>query len=158
MFAKQVERGKKMAESYIFFKQSLEKTMKTYKDIYDKLLENECVIEPMDDDSFMCNNMNFYEISDTWCVGDNIEGNTYAIERLLELAGNEEIIYLYFDEDTLEGELVVIKERKIVRKLYDYYFTPELNENVGKLEYEETRELNNWINIASYSEYLFEYL
>ncbi|MBQ6696465.1 MAG: hypothetical protein IJN16_07155 [Lachnospiraceae bacterium] len=147
-----------MAESYIFFKQSLEKTMKTYKDIYDKLLENECVIEPMDDDSFMCNNMNFYEISDTWCVGDNIEGNTYAIERLLELAGNEEIIYLYFDEDTLEGELVVIKERKIVRKLYDYYFTPELNENVGKLEYEETRELNNWINIASYSEYLFEYL
>ena len=145
-----------MAESYIFFKQNLVKTLEKYKSVYDKLLNTECIIEPMEDDVFRCNNMLFYEISTNWCVGENIEGNTYSIERLFDLAGNDEIIYTYFDEDLLDGELVVIREGKLVRKLFDYYSTPELNENIGTLEYEATNKLINWVDIASYSEYLFE--
>ena len=147
-----------MAESYIFFNQNLVKALEKYKSIYNKLLNTDCIIEPLEDGVFRCNNMHFYELNTKWCVGENIEGNTYSIERLFELAGNGEIIYLYFDEDLLDGELVVIREGKLVRKLFDYYSTPELNENIGKIEYEETNKLISWIDIASYSEYLFEYI
>lgn len=147
-----------MAESYIFFNQDIGKTLEKYKNVYDKLLNTDCIIESMEEDVFKCNNMNFYELNDNWCVGENIEGNTYSIERLFDLAGKDEIIYIYFDEDLLNGELVVIRAGKLVRKLFDYYSTPELNENIGKLEYEETNKLICWIDIASYSEYLFEHL
>ena len=145
-----------MAESYIFFHQNLVVALDRYKSVYDKLLNTDCIIEPLDDDVFKCNNMHFYELNTNWCVGENIEGNTYSIERLYDLAGDAEIIYLYFDEDLLDGELVVIREGKIVRKLFDYYSTPELNENIGQLEYEKTKKLISWVDIASYSEYLFE--
>lgn len=151
-------KAEKLAESYIFFKQGLEETIEQYKAIYEKLLEEECPIEELDDDSFMCNNMNFYEISDLWCVGDNIEGNDYCMEHLLELAGDGEIIYLYFDEDMLAGELVVIRQGQVVRKLYDYYDVPELNVNEGRLEDEDVFKLDGWVSIASYSDYLFENL
>ena len=147
-----------MAESYIFFNQNLVKALEKYKSVYDKLLNKDCLIESLEDGVIQCNNMHFYELNTKWCVGENIEGNTYAMERLFDLAGNSEIIYLYFDEDLLDGELVVIREGKLVRKLFDYYSTPELNENIGKIEYEETNKLINWIDIASYSEYLFEYI
>ena len=147
-----------MAESYIFFNQKLVITLERYKSVYDKLLNTDCIIEPLEDDVFRCNNMHFYELNTNWCVGENIEGNTYSIERLFDLAKDGEIIYLYFDEDLLDGELVVIREGKSVRKLFDYYSTPELNENIGRLEYEETNKLISWVDIASYSEYLFEHI
>lgn len=147
-----------MAESYIFFKQDIKRVLEIYKKIYDKLLNKNCIIEQEGEEIFKCNNMKFYKISDKWCVGNNMEGNTYAIERLFDLSGNEEIIYIYFDEDDLEGELVIIQNGKIVRKLYDYFSTPELNENIGKIEYENDKKLANWVDIASYSEYLFENL
>lgn len=147
-----------MAESYIFFEESIEKVLEKYKSVYDQVLNTACIVEPMEDDGFRCNNMYFYELSTNWCVGENMEGNSYSIDRLFDLAQHNEMIYLYFDEDNLEGELVVIKEGKLVRKLFDYYSTPELNENIGKLEYEETNELINWVDIASFSVYLFKYL
>ncbi len=58
----------------------------------------------------------------------------------------------------LAGELVVIRQGQVVRKLYDYYDVPELNVNEGRLEDEDVFKLDGWVSIASYSDYLFENL
>lgn len=65
-------------------------------------------------------------------------------------------IYIYINEDLLEGELVVIESGKIVRKLLDYYSTPELNKNIGRIDYEKQKEINNWVDIGEYMDYLFD--
>lgn len=108
-----------------FFPAKSRKTLEQYKRIYARILNCDSKIVPLEDDVFRCNNMHFYELSSEWCVGDNMEGNTYSEEHLSELAGKNEIIYIYFDEALLEGELIVIREGKTVRKLYDYYSVPE---------------------------------
>ena len=44
------------------------------------------------------------------------------------------------------------------RKLFDYYTTPELNENFGKIEYEDEQEISDWIDIGQYMDYLLSSL
>lgn len=44
------------------------------------------------------------------------------------------------------------------RKLFDYYTTPELNENFGKIEYEDEHEISDWIDIGQYMDYLLSSL
>lgn len=69
--------------------------------------------------------------------------------------------YIFFRqslEKLLNGELIVIREGKVVRKLCDYYAVPELNENIGKLDYEVTDKMTGWVDIAAFSDYLFEFL
>ena len=52
--------------------------------------------------------------------------------------------------------MVVIESGKIVRKLLDYYSTPELNKNIGRIDYEKQKEINNWVDIGEYMDYLFD--
>ena len=63
-----------------------------------------------------------------------------------------------FLRQLLDGELIVIEKGKIIRKLFDYYTTPELNENFGKIEYEDEQEISDWIDIGQYMDYLLSSL
>ena len=55
-------------------------------------------------ESEICNNMQFYDLSDKWSVGVDLEGNSYSEERLLQIACKTEMIYIYYEDDVLSGE------------------------------------------------------
>ena len=69
-------------------------------------------IRETEDDEYICNNMQFYDLSDKWSVGVNMEGDSYSEERLLQIACKTEMIYIYYEDDVLSGEYVVVRGRE----------------------------------------------
>lgn len=125
---------------------------------YRLIVEENSNIEIDEDDVILYNNNYFYDLSEEWSVLEDNSGDSYSIDILLKMAQNNKLIYSYVNEDMIEGELVVIEKGKLVKKLYDYYYTPELSINSGIIEYEKQNKLEKWIDIGLYVEYLYEKL
>lgn len=143
-----------MAESIIFLESSLNEAIENYKSvitggIIEKIPEQEV---------YKYENVFIYSISDEWIAIETENGECYDQNILLQIAQRKNCIYTYINEDLLEGELIVIESGKIIRKLLDYYTTPELNENVGRIDYEKEKEINDWVQIGAYMDYLYESL
>ena len=147
-----------MAESFLYFMEHAQDVVSRYKELYTQILGKELKIHETEDDEYICNNMQFYDLSDKWSVGVNLEGNSYSEERLLQIACKTKMIYIYFEDDVLSGEYVVVRDGKIIRTLYDYFDTPELNRNEGKYEIEDVFTVENAADIAALSDYLFDNL
>ena len=145
-----------MAESFLYFMEHAQDVVSRYKELYTQILGKELKIHETEDDEYICNNMQFYDLSDKWSVGVNLEGNSYSEERLLQIACKTKMIYIYFEDDVLSGEYVVVRDGKIIRRLYDYFDTPELNRNEGKYEIEDVFTVENAADIAALSDYLFD--
>ena len=143
-----------MAESIIFLKSSLQEAIERYKSV----IEGGELEKIPEKEVYMYEGVYMYSLSDEWVALETENGDFYAIEILEKIAKENKCIYTYINEDLLEGELVVIEDEKIKRKLFDYYSTPELNENVGRIEYEEMKEINDWVSIGEYMDYLYEAL
>ena len=125
---------------------------------YRLIVEENSNIEIDEDDVILYNNNYFYDLSEEWSVLEDNSGDSYSIDILLKMAQNNKLIYSYVNEDMIEGELVVIEKGKLVKKLYDYYYTPELSINSGIIEYEKQNKLEKWTDIGLYVEYLYEKL
>ncbi|GCD10057.1 hypothetical protein Ctaglu_16800 [Clostridium tagluense] len=48
------------------------------------------------------------------------------------------------------GELIIIRNGKILREFMDMPDDPELNIDMGKLEKEEEKPIHSWVDVASY--------
>lgn len=143
-----------MSECIIFCKVSSRELLNRYISIIDENSK----IEIDEDEVISYDNNFFYDLNDEWSVLEDKRGDTYSVDILLKMASDNELIYSYVDEDMLDGELVVIKNGNVVRKLYDYYYTPELSINSGVIEYEKQNKLEKWSDIGLYVEYLYEKL
>jgi hypothetical protein len=70
-------------------------------------------------------------------------------ESWLKLAGKEELVFAGYNDSICYGELVVIKDEKVLREFLDYPDVPE-KVNKGCLEFEIDEPIRNWINAASF--------
>lgn len=123
---------------------------------YRLIVEENSNIEIDEDDVILYNNNYFYDLSEEWSALEDNSGDSYSIDILLKMAQNNKLIYAYVNEDMIEGELVVIEKGTLIKKLYDYYYTPELSINSGIIEYEKQNKLEKWTDIGLYVEYLYE--
>lgn len=141
-----------MAESIIFLECTLSEATENYKNVISGgLLE-----KIQGEEIYKYKNVYIHSLSNKWVVIETEDGECYDPSIVVQIAGEKRCIYIYINEDLLEGELVVIESGKIVRKLLDYYSTPELNKNIGRIDYEKQKEINNWVDIGEYMDYLFD--
>ena len=146
-----------MADSIVFMKCSLEEAIRNYKEVISggtlSKVENE-----ENEEVYKYDDVYIFSLSEEWTAIETEEGDDFGPDVLLEIAKDKKCIYTYVDEDLLDGELIVIEKGEIIRKLFDYYTTPELNENFGKIEYEDEQEISDWIDIGQYMDYLLSSL
>lgn len=142
-----------MAESMIFFKCSLVTIIERYKQF-----SPGGVLEEEEKDVYKYKNVYMYMLSDDWSVIETENGECYAESILIQLAEENNIIYAYINEDLLEGELIIIEGGTVVRKIFDYYSTPELNLNIGHIAYEDNKIISSWIDIGAFTDYLYNVL
>ena len=146
-----------MADSIVFMKCSLEEAIRNYKEVISggtlSKVENE-----ENEEVYKYDDVYIFSLSEEWTAIETEEGDDFGPDVLLEIAKDKKCIYTYVDEDLLDCELIVIEKGKIIRKLFDYYTTPELNENFGKIEYEDEQEISDWIDIGQYMDYLLSSL
>ena len=142
-----------MAESLIFSNIKVEELLKRYM-----LIVGEGEFSIDDDDIIEYEDNYFYDINSEWSVMEVNVGDTFAVEVILKMAKDDKMIYTYLNEDMLEGELIIVQKGEIIKQLFDYFSTPELNINIGYIDYEDENSLKGWIDIGTYSDYIYNKL
>lgn len=141
-----------MADSVIFVKCDKEEALRR---IQEYCPGAEPIID--EDGDYEYRDVSIYEYDDDWTIMEDLTGEYFEENLVLALAENDDLFYVYVDEDYLDGELYALENGKIIRKLIDHYDKCD-NENLGKLPYEEGNPLSNWIEIGTFLEYLYEEL
>lgn len=115
-------------------------------------------VETDEDGDFIYRGVRIYEFSDEWTILEDEEGEYFEEELICALALQGNLMYVYVDEDHLSGELYIIENGEIIRKLCDY-FDEDMNScDIGRISYENNHKLSSWIDIGSYLEYLYDNL
>jgi len=72
-------------------------------------------------------------------------------KKYMSITGVEDAIYkaelIICDDVQLDCELLVIDDKRVVRRKYIYFDTPKLNRDDGYLKVEEKREFLDWNDI-----------
>ena len=111
-----------------------------------------------EDGDYIYRGVRIYEFSHEWTILEDNDGEYFEEELIRALASQGNLIYVYVDEDHLSGELYVIENGEIIRKLCDYFEEDMSSCDIGRISYEDNHKLSSWIDIGSYLEYLFDNL
>ncbi len=93
----------------------------------------------------------FYE-NESWTVFEDLSGwfSGLSSKEWLKFAEENEFVLAGYNDAISYGQLIVIKNGKLIRDfLYDEQQTQD-NVNFGNLEYETDSPINNWIDAASF--------
>lgn len=93
----------------------------------------------------------FYE-NQSWTVFEDLSGwfSGLSYKDWLKFAEEDEFVLAGYNDAISYGQLIVIKNGKLIRDfLYDEQ-QPQDNVNFGKLEYETDSPINTWIDVASF--------
>lgn len=115
---------------------------------YKKVFEYYCKIDEGADPVYDINEIQYgdmiFEDNNEWTRIESLCDDEFCEEVLLELSHNDKLVYIFIDEDNLNCQLVVINNNVIIRKFYNYKDTPDLNENIGKLNMEDEVPITCW--------------
>jgi hypothetical protein len=102
-------------------------------------------------DNSNCVSLWFYEL-DGWTVFEDLTWGLFGIpaETWLEFAGQDEFVYAAYNDAICCGDLVVIKERRVVREFSNDRDNPETDVNKGKLDFEDVAPIKSWVEVASF--------
>lgn len=137
-----------MADSYVLINQDYKESFKNYLLIDD---EHEAIYEA---NKIIYDDLIFSQRGE-WCLITMIPGDVYCEDVLKKMSGGSKLIYMFADEGQLDCEFVVIQSGKIIRKYFNYHETKELNEDVGKLPFEDKISLSEWYDIDKVIELAF---
>jgi len=82
-----------------------------------------------------------------WCMMNLLRGDGIAEEILFQLSDGRRLLYFFSDDAQLDCEFLVIDDKRMIRRKYIYFDTPELNCDDGRLKVEEKREFLDWNDI-----------
>ena len=82
-----------------------------------------------------------------WCMMNLLRGDGIAEEILFQLSDGRRLLYFFSDDAQLDCEFLVIDDKRMVRRKYIYFDTPELDCDEGRLKVEEKREFLDWNDI-----------
>jgi hypothetical protein len=85
-----------------------------------------------------------------WTVFDDYTGylGSLPAPRWIELAGDEELVFAGYSEGVPYGQLIVVRDRRIVREFLHDLQDPSQNVNRGRLEFERSTLIDDWVDAA----------
>ncbi len=130
----------KMTECFALIEKNYKEVCRKYMSITgieDAIYKAELII---------CEDMRF-ENRNGWCLMTLWGDDTIAEEILVKLSDGTRLLYFFSDDAQLDCEFLVIDDKRMVRRKYIYFDTPELNCDEGRLKVEEKREFLYWNDI-----------
>jgi hypothetical protein len=90
--------------------------------------------------------------SGEWTVFDDQTGHlaSFSAEQWRTFAGRNEFVLAGYNDAVPYGQLLVIRNGRVVREFLDDQQDPRQNVNRGKLEFEKASPIKNWIAAASF--------
>jgi hypothetical protein len=90
--------------------------------------------------------------SATWTVFEDLTGHlaSFPADRWRELASRDELVFAGYNDVVPYGQLIVVRDGRVVREFLDDQQDPRQNVNRGQLAFENTSPINDWIAAASF--------
>ena len=85
-----------------------------------------------------------------WSVFDDFTGylGTLPAERWIDLAGDDELVFAGYNDAVPYGQLIVVREGRVVREFLHDLQDPSENVNRGRLELERATLIDEWADAA----------
>ena len=85
-----------------------------------------------------------------WTVFDDYTGYLGALpaERWISLAGTDELVFAGYNDAIPYGQLIVVREGRIVRQFLHDLQDPSQNVNHGRLDLERSKLIDDWVDAA----------
>ena len=85
-----------------------------------------------------------------WTVFDDYTGylGTLPAERWLGLAGDDELVFAGYNDAIPYGQLIVVREGRVVREFLHDLQDPSHDVNHGRLELERATLIDDWVDAA----------
>ena len=85
-----------------------------------------------------------------WTVFDDFTGylGTVPAERWIGLAGDDELVFAGYNDSVPYGQLIVVREGRVVREFLHDLQDPSENVNRGRLELERDTLIDEWADAA----------
>jgi len=91
-----------------------------------------------------------------WTVFDDYTGylGTLPAERWIGLAGDDELVFAAYDDAIPYGQLIVVREGRVIREFLHDLQEPSNNVNHGRIEFERSRLfrrstlIDDWVDAA----------
>ena len=85
-----------------------------------------------------------------WTVFDDYTGYLGGLpaERWISLAGDDELVFAGYNDAIPYGQLIVVREGRIVREFLHDLQDPSNNVNHGRLELERSTLIDDWVDAA----------
>ena len=85
-----------------------------------------------------------------WTVFDDYTGylGMLPATRWVDLAGDDELVFAGYNDAIPFGQLIVVRERRVVREFLHDLQDPALNVNHGRLELERATLIDDWVDAA----------
>lgn len=85
-----------------------------------------------------------------WTVFDDYTGYLGALpaERWISLSAGEELVFAAYNDAVPYGQLIVVREGRIVREFLHDLQDPSHNVNHGRLELERATLIDDWVDAA----------
>jgi hypothetical protein len=117
-----------------------------------KLKWNQAVDAACQDGEWRCLVAVFIYESGEWTVFDDQTGHlaSFSAEQWRAFAGQEELLFAGYNDTVPYGQLIVVREGRIVREFLDDEQDSRQNVNRGKLAFEEESPITDWISAASF--------
>ena len=92
----------------------------------------------------------FAHEANDWTVFDDYTGylGTLPAARWIDLAGDDELVFAGYDDAIPCGQLIVVRERRVVREFLHDPQDPSHDVNRGRLDLERSRLIDDWVDAA----------
>ena len=94
----------------------------------------------------------FVHEANGWTVFDDYTGYLGALpaERWVALAGSDELVFAAYNDAIPYGQLIVVRDGRIVREFLHDLQDPSHNVNHGRLDLERATLIDDWVDAAWY--------
>ena len=89
-----------------------------------------------------------------WTVFEHLSGGLTgrSMENWLELAQNDDLVYIDCNDAALYAELLVASQGRLIRHFLQDEQDPRDNVNIGKLPEEGRKRFDNWVDVVAWAE------
>ncbi len=92
-----------------------------------------------------------YESGD-WTVFDDLTGHlaSFPADRWCEFAAGEELVFAGYNDSVPYGQLIVVRDGRVIREFLDDRQNSRDNVNRGRLPAEASSPIDDWVAAASF--------
>jgi len=92
----------------------------------------------------------FVHEANGWTVFDDYTGyfGTVPAARWIDLAGDDELVFAGYNDAVPYGQLIVVREGRVVREFLHDLQDPSENVNRGRLDLERATLIDEWVDAA----------